>query len=152
VLLLMHRVLDGVDPAFVIYPGTSAHSLGELISLNIGWQADFRVLLDGDEDGLKAGAKYQEKFALPGGVIHTLPKANKTIERMFTAADRALIYRLAFGKAATGKVSKNEFAGAVSTLTFVDVDLDALRKGLGPATVARFRKLFSDFWDRGGDG
>jgi ABC-type multidrug transport system ATPase subunit len=153
VLLVMYRALEGSDPQFVVYPGTNAHNLGELISLNIGWQADFRVLLDGDETGLAARKKYEEAFELPKGTVHVLPKANNKIEKMFTQKDREFLYSLAFGKASEGKVTKGEFQGSVAALAQASTDLSSLRAGIGKATQDRFTKLFGELWEpQGNDG
>ena len=64
VLELMHQVLYQQSPRFVIYPGTNAYNLGTLISLNIGWNADFRVVLDGDPDGVEARDRYLQEHEL----------------------------------------------------------------------------------------
>ena len=49
ILQLMHRVLDE-KVTHAIYPGSSAANVGTLIALNMGWNVDFKVLLDSDSE------------------------------------------------------------------------------------------------------
>ena len=67
VLLLMHNILYGKNPDFVVYVAGSATNMYSLISLNMGWGAKFRILLDSDGEGINAAKKYCETFSLNGG-------------------------------------------------------------------------------------
>ena len=58
-LELMQVILEE-EATHVIYPGTSASNLSTLISLNIGWSASFRVLLDSDAEGKRQKARYMK--------------------------------------------------------------------------------------------
>lgn len=143
VLTVMHRALKQDDPPFVIYPGTNAFNLGTLISFNIGWRADFRVLLDSDAAGLEAQAGYIEEYGLDDTLVLVLPVANKKIEGYFTENEKKKLYRLAFQQPHSSKVKKKEFAATMALLSSdraVSLDLTQV---LGDATVRRFKELFA---------
>src|SRR5690606_34546315 len=96
VLYVMYDILVKKNRDFVIYPGTSAQNLESLISLNLGWGAQFRVLLDSDTEGVKARDRYIKEFELEEFQVLTLPINNKKIESYFTKEEKKLIYHLAF--------------------------------------------------------
>lgn len=144
VIELMYRALHGSRPSYVVYPGTSAHNLGTLISLNLGWSADFRVLLDGDEAGDVAERRYQEDYSLPPGTIVRL-EAGKKVEDYFTGDERAEIYREAFGQPSERATTKKQFAHAVAILEASDDGPSRALVWLGEPTVDRFRDLFTAF-------
>ena len=143
VLELMYRVVSKSDPGFVIYPGTNAYNLETLISLNIAWNADFRVVLDSDEDGQKAQKKYKEKFELDKGVILTLPLPSSKIEDYFSKDERSALYKLAFDREKEDKaVTKNEFKHSVSILNGRADVINSVESVLTESTKKRFKELF----------
>ena len=141
-LLVMHRVLFGEDPLWVIYPGTSAFNLRPLISLNLGWGSEFRVLLDSDDAGKEAQERYMEEFSLDKSIIMLLPEDGKKIEGYFTDDEKKSLYELAFGKGKTSNVTKNEFKSVLSVLAAGDRPGGEIAKWLGEETRARFESLF----------
>ena len=141
-LLVMHRVLFGEDPSWVIYPGTNAFNLRPLISLNLGWGSEFRVLLDSDDAGKEAQERYMEEFGLDKSIIMLLPEDSKKIEGYFTESERKALYELAFEEVKTGDVTKNEFKSALSVLTAGGIPSGEMAKWLGKETRTRFESLF----------
>ena len=143
VLELMFRALRRASPTFVVYPGTGAHNLDTLISLNIGWHADFRVILDSDTPGLKAQKKYISNFQLDDQTVLVLPEENAKIESYFTAKEREKLHEMAFGQEKLGPVTKNEFKHTVAILNGRH-DLDEeVEAAMSKKTKAKFEKLFN---------
>ena len=141
-LLVMHRVLFGEDPSWVIYPGTSAFNLRPLISLNLGWGSEFRVLLDSDDAGKKAQEGYMEEFSLDESIIMLLPEDGRKIEGYFTDNEKKSLRELAFGKGKTSNVTKKEFGAVLSILAGDAVRGKEVVRVLSEETKQRFQKLF----------
>ena len=138
---VMRHVLK-LDEEEVIYPGTSASNLSTLISLNIGWGAQFTVLLDSDKAGEQEKVRYEKLFGLDDGVIVTLPGRKTRIEGMFTDSEKLKLHELAFGKKVT-EVSKDDLLATLRVLAVkkgdISTDLEAIfTKG----TKDKFRTLF----------
>ncbi len=127
---------------FVVYPGTSANNLAPLISLNLGWGSDFKVLLDSDKEGKKAKERYLKEFDLPEEQIAVLPLQDHTIENYFTKEEKLAIYNLAFDTVKQDKVNKKEFAGMFSILNSSKEKKKKLKKTLENDTIKRFEELF----------
>lgn len=128
---------------FVIYPGTSAQNLEAIISLNIGWNSDFHVLLDSDREGKKAKNKYVENFNLDSNKISTLPIDNKKIESYFSEDEKKKIYELAFEKKKeNSKVNKKEFASSFSIINSNEDKLKKVRGIIDKETITKFEELF----------
>lgn len=143
VLDLMHRILNGAVGDHVVYPGTNAFNLGTLISLNLGWGAEFRILLDDDNAGQEAAEKYRKEFDLESDKIVHVPIKGKKMEDCFSGAERDNLFRLAFGRGPEGKVSKNQFRSTFALLARrPDMDKNIKAK-LSTTTLERFRALFS---------
>lgn len=141
VLLSLFRILFNTEPQFVIYPGTSANNLGPLISLNLAWNATFRILLDSDDDGIDAAKKYRETFGLDDEIVH-IHKDKKVIEKCFEKEEKESIRNLIFPENAGTKVSKKEFA-AMWAVVSEDSQYDtAVASTLTPATCQLFKTLF----------
>ncbi|MGC6479438.1 MAG: AAA family ATPase [Flavobacteriaceae bacterium] len=142
VLKVMYDVISAMDTLdFVIYPGSSAQKLSSLISLNIGWGADFKVILDSDDAGKEAQEKYMEKFDLDSDTIMTLPIDNKKIESYFTKDEHKALYELAFDTKKDCRVNKKEFS---STFSILNIDKDKREKVkdlLGKTTNRNFEEL-----------
>src|SRR6266496_2251047 len=115
VLKLMHIVLDK-DFSHAVYPGSSATNVDTLISLNLGWNVGFKVLLDSDKEGNTQRERYKKEFDLPDEFFVSLPVKHPKIEEMFTDVERSNLYKLAFGMGSIGGVSKKEFLNAVRVL------------------------------------
>lgn len=105
--IAMYRILRGSDFPCPIYPSTSANDMSALISLSIGWNANFVVLLDADHAGKNAANKYVSGFALDKEVVH-LPKPK--IEKCFTDADLISLRNIVLSVESENKVPKKEFA------------------------------------------
>ena len=143
VLELMFRVLRRARPTFVVYPGTGAHKLETLISLNIGWNADFRVILDSDTPGLKAQKEYIRNFQLDDQTVLVHPEKNAKIESYFTVDERKKLHEMAFGQESSDPVTKNEFKHTVAILNGRH-DLDKeVEAAMSKKTKAKLEKLFN---------
>lgn len=140
-LELMREVL-GLKSEEVIYPGTSANNLGTLISLNLGWGARFRVLLDSDPTGVRQKSKYEETFGLREGTVVLLPGSRTRIEGMFSAPEKSGLYKLATGEI-VDDVSKDEFLAAVRVLRAKKgAVVPEIKKLLSKETKDKFKTLF----------
>ena len=142
VLLVLHRALMRRDPDYVIYPGTSAHNLSTLISLNVGWQSDFRVLLDSDSVGTKEQARYISEFGLSERTIQVLPEKNKKIEKYFSEPEKSALYKLAFARSKSSRITKGEFSALMAVLADSNSHSEAVASTLEVKTKKRFEKLF----------
>ena len=114
-------VLEVLEPVLkskhthAIYPGSSASNLSTLISLNLGWGAKFKVLLDSDREGTGQKAIYMKTLGLIDTDFVLLPGQKMKIEGMFTKDEKSALYKLAFGEA-NADVSKNEFLAMMRAL------------------------------------
>ena len=141
VLRLMHAVLE-LPIEYAIYPGTSASNLSTLISLNMGWNADFRVLLDSDPEGLKQKTYYMDKLELDESKFVMLPSNHSKIENMFSASDRSKMLAIATSDAPKDTPTKKEFLTSVRVLTAsVEFYKGELRESLEKETLERFKIL-----------
>ncbi|MEN9646626.1 MAG: hypothetical protein RL238_3295 [Actinomycetota bacterium] len=93
----------GATPDLPVTPGTGAGSLDTLISLHLGWGRSFCVLLDGDAEGVKQRARYEEAFgtALSGRCV-LLPEVTSVevivIEDLLDPVDRDNLLRAVHGE------------------------------------------------------
>lgn len=143
VLLGMYRILNGEAlKSHVIYPGTSASNLSTLISLNIGWNSKFRVLLDGDEAGLEAGQKYIGQFNLLDEIVY-LESPKKKIEKCFTIEESNAIRNLTLDVTSNDNVSKKEFASMWAIISETGEYDNKILKLLDNGTKHLFEQLFS---------
>lgn len=146
VILVMNQILNNRLEEYAIYPGSSANHLRELISLNIGWNTDFVVLLDSDEEGIEAGNKYRELFQLKHEVLN-IPKENCTIEKCFTIEEKNKLYKLAFGEEKKGgKISKKEFDAIFSLLIINNVKGSKVKSCLSTETLNLFENLLDEIY------
>lgn len=141
VLATMYEAIEGRVPDFVVYPGTAAKNLGTLIALNIGWGARFKILLDGDDEGDEAEARYRDGFNLTDEHIVRLPKG-MAIERLFSDVEIQNLAKLANVHLLSGKPSKKEFAAVFAALR-VGRSKDQIRSHLSPATLALLSSVLS---------
>lgn len=140
VLEVMIRVLD-LKRTHSIYPGTSATALSGLISLNLGWRADFKVLLDSDDEGIKAGKKYCKEFGLDESIVIHLPLENSETEDLFTLDEKRCLAGIALD-ISPDKISKKEFLAIFRSLDLqIETKIDAVRECLTDDTKNRFRGL-----------
>lgn len=141
VLEIMYKVIFLKNPNFVIYPGTSASNLSSLISLNIGWGTNFKVLLDSDREGLKNAAKYKDVFDLDDGQVLTLDPKGEEMEGLISEVDKSELFKAATGESAK-KISKKQLSAALSVLSGKDCKhLSSLP--LSDETLQRYRDLFT---------
>ncbi len=141
VLIVLSKVLGVKIDNLVIYPGTSAFKLSELISLNLGWNSTFKVLLDSDQAGLDAGKYYETDFGISDIVY--LPKSNNKIEKCFTPEEKKALYELAFGETPTSnRISKKEFDAIFSLLIIDNVGKAKISNVLSEETKNLFTILF----------
>ncbi|WP_339700398.1 AAA family ATPase [uncultured Roseivirga sp.] len=143
VLLIMSKVLDDLINDYAIYPGSSANHLRELIALNIGWNTDFKVFLDSDEEGMTSAEKYREYFQLDEEIV-TIPKENCTIEKCFSDQEKQNLYKLSFNQNKEhGKISKKEFEATFSLLLINNVKPSKIKECLSDNTIKLFENIFS---------
>lgn len=130
-------------PNVAIYPGSSASNLGTLISFNLGWGANFKVLLDGDDEGRYSKEKYMAEYQLESSRFVLLPDGKK-VEDMISAKDLAALGGLIDVNIKGSKINKKEFA-----LIFVKLreSPSVWRKVdgcLSESSISRCRKLISE--------
>ena len=139
---VMQRLL-GISVDFVIYPGSSACNLSTLISLNMGWAASFRILLDSDKEGKRQKDRYVEEFSLSDDQFVMHSRDRPEIEDVFEQSELVELYEFAFGQKVK-KVKKNQFL-QLMRLLFGKVDAkpdrDHINAIIGNATKDRFMVL-----------
>ena len=147
VLSVMYTITIGKKKDFVIYPSTSAQNMNSLISLNVGWDTDFYVLLDSDKEGKKAQERYIKEYDLDENRIRVLPIDNKKIESLFSKEEKMDLYRLVFEKERDGNVNKKEFAIIFSILNSNRTKRNKAKKVFTESTKTIFENLFNSFWN-----
>lgn len=142
VLELMEAVLKDKH-SHAIYPGSSASNLSTLISLNLGWGARFKVLLDSDDEGTTARSVYMKGLGLVEGDFILLPGKKMKIERMFSNDEKSALHKLALGEP-NDRISKAEFLAVVRAL-YPDrsKQAKAISNVLSADTKDRFRSLLA---------
>lgn len=102
----------GLESDLHFVPGLGAGALGPLIRLHIGWGKSFIVLLDGDAEGIRQKARYENEFGpalqdrcllLP--VVCDDPTV-KEIEDLLSRTDRSGLVAAVTGSRPTATVSK----------------------------------------------
>lgn len=142
ILNVMYRIVMESDPNFVIYPASGASTMSPLISLNLGWGANFKILLDADEAGLLAKADYQKQFGLEESFFVSFPERVKEIEKMFNPEEVQCLWKMVYDEDV-----KNPSKKQVSKI-FIRLALDgktsqAASKIIGDETREKFRELFT---------
>ncbi len=141
-LELMETVL-AEKHSHAIYPGSSASNLSTLITLNIGWGAKFRILLDSDKEGRDQRAAYIKNLGLVEQDFVMLPGSNTKLEDMFKEEEKSALYTLAFGEP-NDKVSKNELLAILRELHAQRESLaGAVGSALGAETKQQFRHILT---------
>ena len=139
---VMRKLMD-VDLDHVVYPGSGAANLSTLISLNLGWSSHFRILLDADNEGRKAMARYIADFSLPDSQFVMQPDDRPKIEKLFERSELVELYRIAFGSR-VGRVKKKQFLELMRVI-FLKMGTKSDRKEvdavIGEATRSRFADL-----------
>lgn len=141
---VMQEIL-GITPDYVIYPGSSACNLSTLISLNIGWAANFRILLDSDEEGRKQRKRYAEKFSLPDSQFVMQSQDRPEIEDVFEHSELVDLYKLVLDQRVKN-VKKKQFLQLMRVLVQkVEGKSDRERIGalIGDGTRSRFTTLIN---------
>ena len=141
VLISMYRLLFPDTPDFAVYPGTSAKSLSHLISLNLGWNAKFKILLDSDQEGDEAVDRYMELFNLDEEIIQ-LPKANNKIEKCFNKEEMETIRDILFPVNKGKPVNKKEFAAIWALISETTEHDDQINKSISKSTKSLFQQIF----------
>ena len=141
---VMQKLLD-IKVAHVVYPGSSASNLSTLISLNLGWSASFRILLDADKEGRKQRKRYIEEFSLPESLFVIQSEDRPEMEDLFERSELVGLYEFAFGECIR-KVEKKQFLELMRVL-FLRVDAESVRDDIsaliGEATKKRFVDLIN---------
>lgn len=137
------RTVLGEPLTQVIYPGASASNLSALISLNIGWAAEFKILLDSDAEGRKQKDRYAKEFCLGDDHFVMHAKSRRQIEHMFDQTELIQLYKFAFGLNVKS-VNKKQFLELMRTLfTMSKSGKHDIASLISAATKERFGDLFS---------
>jgi predicted ATP-dependent endonuclease of OLD family len=115
-LYVMYKIIFDKTPGFAIYPGTSANDLDYIISLNIGWNANFKIILDSDKKGLEQQKRYIDEYYLSDKDVQTLPNTDSTIEDFLPIEERIKLYKLIYEIDTKDDISKKETASMFALL------------------------------------
>ncbi|MCE3278110.1 MAG: family ATPase [Bacteroidetes bacterium] len=140
-LRYLHEIIIGGDKIINFYPGMGADKNRDVIALYLAWNRKFKVLLDGDDHGIRAKERYLEEFGvLLKDKIFTLKDIDSTFnfptELLFTDEERLIITKK-FDKTAI-KFDKTKFNKAVQML-FISKE----KVELSAETFDRFSKIIS---------
>lgn len=144
ILFTFYCLLHSKAPDFVIYPGVSANDLDNLISLNIGWNADFKILLDSDKKGKEQQSRYIDQYHLNPSNVLLLPDDNSEIEDYLDPSELLKLYNTVNNSSKTDNISKKEIA----TLFALISDNRAMQKDIitnavfGTKTMKYFKTIF----------
>ena len=139
----MYQLIFDKKPDFVIYPGTSACKLHDLISLNLGWGSNFVVLLDSDKEGKKYRKQYIEDFQIDENSVMCLPIENMKIEKYFSNRDKREISVLAFDNCTSDNLTKKQFAASFGIIFNDESNIKRLKNCLDSETIEKFSNLFN---------
>jgi predicted ATP-dependent endonuclease of OLD family len=144
VLFAFFQILYGKTPDFVIYPGVSANDLDNIISLNIGWNSDFKILLDSDKKGKEQQKRYIEEYHLDSKIVNVLHIDNSTIEDYFEDEELKVLYNLIHSTDKRDRVSKKEMASLFALLSDDKELIKKIRteKIFCKETINKFKELF----------
>jgi len=142
-LELMQTVLD--EPiTHAIYPGTSATDLGTLISLNLGWRSEFKILLDSDQDGKEQKTKYMDEYALAEENFILLSDQDCEIEGTFSKKELCDLYKIAFQEEVS-HVSKKQYLALMRELQSKPQEYKSfIFDALSDETKEKYRKLIGE--------
>lgn len=136
-LEVIQSVLDE-EATHAIYPGTSASNLSTLISLNIGWAAKFKILLDSDREGKKQKIRYMKEFSLPESQFVMCPGNRPEIEKLFDKVELIKLYEFALNEQVE-ELNKKQFHGLMKVLFVLRMSQKKKIESLiGPDTKKRF--------------
>ena len=114
------EVLSDKEYDVTIIPGTSASNLETLISLYLGWNKKFVVLLDSDREGRKQKKRYLDIFGtlLEKNIVSyndiSPDWSNHGLEKLLSAEDKTLILKSCYPNA--DKFQKNNFNRSIQEL------------------------------------
>ena len=142
-LEVMQLVL-GEDATHVIYPGTSASNLSTLISLNIGWSASFKILLDSDSEGKRQQTRYMKEFSLPASQFVMQSAKRPEIECLFDKEELVGLYEFGFNEQIK-TVNKKQFLELMRMLLMKGKpEIHQIASLIGDSTKKRFANLLRD--------
>ena len=154
ILRVMCEVVTGKAPDFVIYPATGADSMDSLISLNLGWGAKIKILLDSDSSGCNARRKYQKDFDLKDSQFVNLPGGVATIERLFNGEAIKTLWSECYddGNSPDNPPTQKKCIARIFERAHDDKKMLATVRGkIGESTKEKFKVFFketlSDFSD-----
>lgn len=140
-LEVMQMILEE-DATHVIYPGSSATNLSTLISLNMGWSAEFKVLLDADPQGEKQKARYIRDFGLQESQFVLHSRERPEIETMFDKSELIEMYKEIFGEMVE-TVNKKQFLELMRVILVSQrPQRQKVSRLIGVETRKRFGELF----------
>lgn len=145
ILYVIHQIAFNKTPDFAIYPGTSANDLDHIISLNIGWNANFKILLDSDSKGIEQQKRYIEEYFIPVEDVKILPETNKNIEDYLPVDERIELYKLIYKVSIKDDVSKKETASMFALLSSDESLLKKViqQKIFSTKTIDNFKRIFN---------
>ena len=153
ILRVMCEITTSKPPNFAIYPATGAGKMNSLISLNLGWGSNMKILLDSDPSGNDARRKYQEEFFLEDSHFVNLPGGIATIEHLFDDKAIRALWSKCFGDGdPRGNPTQKKCIAKIFERAHHDKDvLATVRRKIGKTTKEKFEVFFketlSDFSD-----
>lgn len=144
ILFVFYYIIFNKIPDFVIYPGVSANDLDNLISLNIGWNSEFKIILDSDKKGKEQQLRYIEDYQLNKNNVKVLPDDNFEIEDYLDQAELRNLYNLINQSNKSDDISKKEIASIfalVSDSKMLQKDIVS-NKIFGKKTINNFTNIF----------
>ena len=142
VLRVMCKIATGCTPDFAIYPAGGANDMAPLISLNLGWGANMRILLDSDQSGNKAKKKYKDQFGLEDSHFVSLPGGASKMEKLFDKEIVKRLWHICQDDDSVDKPNKKHIAQIFARANDEKKSFDAIRKNMDKETVEKFKVFF----------
>ena len=141
ILTVMHKIAMKREPYFAFYPAGGANDMSTLISLNLGWGANFKILLDSDEEGRNAREQYKKKFNLENSYFVDLPDNLPGLEKIFAPEDMKTLCQK-FYDAVIDTPTKKHIGKMFARACRCEKTFAAIRGGVQQETVRRFKDIF----------
>jgi|TARA_R100001369_G_scaffold31292_2_gene55635 predicted ATP-dependent endonuclease of OLD family len=125
-----------------ILPGTGSGALDPLISMYLGWNRDFLVLLDDDAAGRKEKKRYTDEWYLPTSQVLTYQDINidwqgYEVENLITSSDLEKIAQQYFPGKKVSQLKKKDLCRLIQEKTLKNETHD-----FEAATIDNFKELF----------
>ena len=141
ILRVMCKIAAGRTPDFAIYPAGGSGNMECLISFNLGWGANMKILLDSDRSGNEAKEKYQKQFALEDSHFVSLPGGASKIEKLFDDETVKALWKSCQGDS-IDKPNKKHIAQIFARANLEGAVHTAVSKKLDKGTKDKFKVFF----------